>query len=492
MTAFQDFLLTETHSLHDVLERLQATAKGIVLLIDGQGRLLRTVTDGDVRRQLLEGATLGQPLSSLPTQSAIVRRHPCSPAEALQAMNERMVNHLPVIDADDRPVELLLRRDLESQILLSTPHLGNFEMAYIEEAFRTNWIAPLGPNVDAFEKELAQRIGVAHAAAVSSGTAAIHLSLRLLGVEPGDEVFCSSFTFVGSANPILYEHAVPVFIDSEPRSWNMSVQALERALADRRAKGRLPRAVIVVNLYGQSADMDPIIGLCNTYGVSVVEDAAESLGATYRGRASGSLGKLGVFSFNGNKIITTSGGGMLVSEDAQLITRARHLATQAREAAPYYEHVEVGYNYRMSNVLAGIGRGQLRVLDERVEARRRVFDIYRDKLSGVPEIEWMPEADYGRSTRWLTACTLSSGRTPDALIRALAEERIEARRVWKPMHLQPLFAGCEFFAHAEGNDVGADFFHRGVCLPSGSNMTLSQVERIAEVLRRALRKFVAV
>lgn len=484
MSKIEPYLLRETDTMHDALQRLQATGKGIVLLVDDQGRLRRAVTDGDIRRRLLEGDTLDMPLGRLPAQPAVTLPAPCSGSAAMRAMNEHRIDQLPIVDELGRPIEVLLRRELDSQILLSTPHLGDSEMLYVEEAFRTNWIAPLGPNVDAFEKELAAYVGIGHAAALSSGTAGLHVALRLLDVGPGDEVFCSSLTFVASANPILYEHATPVFIDSDPATWNMSAAALERALADRRRSGRLPKAVIVVNLYGQSSDMDALGALCDSYGVTLVEDAAESLGATYKGRSSGSFGRLGVFSFNGNKIITTSGGGMLVSDDAALIARARHLSTQAREAAPYYEHVEVGYNYRMSNVLAGIGRGQLKVLDDRVRARREVFETYRACLSDVPELEWMPEAPYGRSTRWLTACTLGGGLQAAELIRALADERIEARRVWKPMHLQPLFAGRDYFRHAPDQDVSADLFDRGVCLPSGSNMIDNQVERISAAIRR--------
>ncbi len=487
MTQLDPFILAETDTLLTALQRLQATGKGIVLLVDGDGRLRRTVTDGDIRRRLLEGDTLALPLGQLPVQSPVTRRAPCSNAAALVAMNEHRIEHLPVVDDDGHPLDVLLRRDLDTQILLSTPHLGEFEMTYVEEAFRTNWIAPLGPNVDAFEKELAAYVGIAHAAALSSGTAALHVALRLLDVRPGDEVFCSSLTFVASANPILYEHATPVFIDADPATWNLSIDALARALADRRRAGRLPKAVIVVNLYGQSSDMAPILALCDSHGVPVIEDAAESLGATYKGRGSGTFGRLGVFSFNGNKIITTSGGGMLVADDPQLIARARHLSTQAREPAPYYEHTEVGYNYRMSNVLAGIGRGQLKVLQQRIVARRDVFARYAESLSDTPEIEWMPEADYGQSTRWLTACTLGGALDPSALIATLAKERIEARRVWKPMHLQPLFAGRDFFPHRPGLDVAADLFRRGVCLPSGSNMNDGQVERIADVIRRHAR-----
>jgi dTDP-4-amino-4,6-dideoxygalactose transaminase len=401
-------------------------------------------------------------------------------------MNNKRVDQLPVVDGQGCPVELLLRRDIDSAILLSTPHLGDAERDYVEEAFRTNWIAPLGPNVDAFEREIATHVGVAHAAAMSSGTAALHVALRLLDVGPGDEVFCSSLTFVASANPILYQHARPVFIDSDPSNWNMSPQALAHALKDRSQRGLLPKAVVVVNLYGQSADMDALMALCDEYGVPVIEDAAESLGATYKGKASGTFGRLGVYSFNGNKIITTSGGGMLVSDDHDLISRARFLSTQARESATHYEHTEVGYNYRMSNVLAGIGRGQLKVLDERVNSRRCVFEDYVRLLADVPGIEWMPEAWWSRSNRWLTVCTLNGDVTPAALIQALAQERIEARPVWKPMHLQPLFVGHEYFQHEPGHDVCADLFHRGVCLPSGSNMSREQVSRVAGAIRNAM------
>lgn len=484
--SIKPLLLRHTCTLHDALESLQATGKGAVLLVDDQGRLERTVTDGDLRRCLLRGATLTESLSVLPAQVPITVTSPCTPAQALDIMNDKRVDQLPMVDVQGQPVELFLRRDLDRVILLSTPHLGDSERDYVEEAFRTNWIAPLGPNVDAFERDLAAYVGVAHAAAMSSGTAALHVALRLLDVGPCDEVFCSSLTFVASANPILYQHAKPVFIDSEPYSWNMSPQALARAFEDRALRGRLPKAVIVVNLYGQSADMDTLTAICNQYGVPVVEDAAESLGATYKGRASGTLSRLGVYSFNGNKIITTSGGGMLVSDDQALINRARFLSTQAREPSIHYEHTEVGYNYRMSNVLAGIGRGQLKVLDERVNARRRVFDEYVEFLADIPAIEWMPEAPWGRSNRWLTACTLANSVTPATLIRALADEQIEARPVWKPMHLQPLFAGYDYFPHETGLDVSADLFHRGVCLPSGSNLSSDQISRVSVAIRKII------
>lgn len=368
--------------------------------------------------------------------------------------------------------------------------MSGMELAYIRSAFESNWIAPLGPHVDAFEKELAARAGVCGAAAVSSGTAAIHLALKLLETGPGDEVFCSSLTFVASANPIVYTGARPVFIDSEPDTWNMSPHALSRALQDAERRGCLPKAVIVVNLYGQSAKMDEILALCGAYGVPVVEDAAESLGSSYKGRASGSFGKYGVYSFNGNKIITASSGGMLVSDDVEGLEKARFLATQARDPALHYQHSQTGYNYRMSNVLAGIGRAQLEVLSERVDARRAVFQRYAQELSGLPGIRFMPELEQTRSNRWLTALTLDeqeAGLSVGGLLQQLSDENIEARPVWKPLHLQPLFEGTAFYAHSETACVSEELFRSGICLPSGSNMTEGEQERVIDCIHKALR-----
>ena len=331
-------------------------------------------------------------------------------------------------------------------------------------------------------------VGIGHAAALSSGTAALHLGLRLLGVGSGDKVFCSTLTFAASANPIVYQGAEPVFIDSEHDSWNMSPQALERAFETARREGWMPKAVIIVSLYGQSADMDPLMALCDHYKVPVLEDAAESLGATYKGRASGTFGRLGVYSFNGNKIITTSGGGMLVSDDPELIAKARFLATQARDQAPHYQHSVIGFNYRMSNILAGVGRGQLQVLQNRIEARREVFRIYREALCGLNCITWMPEPAWSYSTHWLTACTITPGQDIDCqtLRQHLAAELIEARPLWKPMHLQPVFDGCRYFAHDE-TSVSDQLFEQGLCLPSGSNMSVGNVERIVDVIRKFFR-----
>jgi len=363
------------------------------------------------------------------------------------------------------------------------------EQKYIEEAFDLNWIAPLGNNVDGFEKELAEYNGINDVAAVISGTAAIHLALRCLDVQAGDTVFCSSLTFVASVNPILYQGATPVLIDAEKETWNMSPQALERAFKDAEEKGKLPKAVIVVHLYGQSAQMDEIIEICSRYNVPVIEDAAESLGSEYKGRKSGTIGDFGVFSFNGNKIITTSGGGALVANDEEAIQQARFLATQARDPAIHYQHSEIGYNYRMSNIVAGIGRGQLEVLDERVQQRRAIFAKYEEAFGEFLGISFQPELEGTKSNRWLTALTIDpdkTGVTRDEIIERLAEENIEARPVWKPMHLQPLFDGVEYYPHEEGNSVSDKLFENGLCLPSGSNMTEEQLGRVISLIKNLL------
>lgn len=378
----------------------------------------------------------------------------------------------------------------EKRIYLSSPHMSGNEQTYIKDAFDTNWIAPLGPNVDAFEKELASHVGVKDAAAVSSGTAAIHLALKLLDVQAGDKVFCSGLTFVASANPIVYQGADPVFIDSEPETWNMSPEALERALDDAAKAGKLPKAIIVVNLYGQSAKMDEILSLCNHYGVPVIEDAAESLGSTYKGKASGTFGKFGIYSFNGNKIITTSGGGMLVSDDMEALAKARFLATQARDQAPHYQHSEIGYNYRMSNILAGVGRAQLQVLEDRVEARRAIFAQYHEELAHIPGIRFMPELKHTRSNRWLTTLKLDeeeAGISVPSLLQFLAGENIEARPVWKPLHMQPLFEGTSYYSYRENESVSEQLFKTGICLPSGSNMTEEDQARVIDCVKHSLR-----
>lgn len=362
------------------------------------------------------------------------------------------------------------------RILLSVPHMSGGEEEFVREAFATNWLSTVGPNIDAFEAEFSARVG-APAVALASGTAAMHLGLRLLGVGPGDEVFAPTFTFVASVNPILYLGARPVFLDSSRETWNLDPVLLADALRSRARSGRLPKVVVVVHLYGQSADLDAILATCSEHGVAVLEDAAEAMGTLYRGRQVGTSGDVGVFSFNGNKIITTTGGGMLVTRDPARAQKARFWSTQARDPGIGYEHSEMGYNYRLSNVLAGIGRGQLRVLDERVRQRREIAFRYRDALKSVAGLSLMPQADYGLHTNWLSCflvdeAKLGIGR--DALIGALDRAGVEARPLWKPMHLQPLFRGVQCF----GGDVAADLFRRGMCLPSSSSLSREDQQRV--------------
>lgn len=375
----------------------------------------------------------------------------------------------------------------KKRIYLSSPHLGGTEEEFVKEAFDTNWIAPLGPHVDAFEKEVAELVGVKAAAALSSGTAAIHMAVKFLGVRPGDLVFCSALTFAASCNPIIYEGAEPVFIDSEPDSWNMSPIALEKAFYACSQEGRMPKAVIVVNLYGQSADYDPIMKLCSKYQVPMIEDAAESLGATYKGKYSGTLGTFGIYSFNGNKIITTSGGGMLVSDNEAAVKKVKFWATQARDSARHYQHSELGYNYRMSNVLAAIGRGQLRVLNERVGQKKHINNFYKKALADLTDIEFMPVCGFGQSNYWLTALLLSknSSVSPEDIMNALDEENIESRPIWKPMQLQPYYEKYRFFAHNDEKvSISENVFHRGLCLPSDTKLTDDELYKVTSIIRK--------
>ena len=378
----------------------------------------------------------------------------------------------------------------ECRIYLSSPHIGGEELSFVREAFDSNWVAPLGPHVDAFERECAEITGVKSGLALSSGTAAALLAAKIMGVAGGGTFFCSSLTFVASLAPLVQLGASPVLIDSEPESWNMSPAALKRAFEDASKSGRMPSAVVLVNLYGQSCDMDALLPICREYGVPVLEDAAESMGALYKGKKSGTFGRFGFFSFNGNKIITTSGGGMLLSDDADAIERARFLSTQARDRAPWYQHTELGYNFRMSNVLAGIGRAQLKLLDSRVAARRAVFKKYESVLSKLPGISLMPEPEWSFSTRWLTAITVEpseAGVTYTEIMDALSAHNIESRPVWKPMHLQPVFEGAPYYSHTPDSDVSGSLFERGLCLPSGSNLTEAEQERVIEVILSVLR-----
>jgi dTDP-4-amino-4,6-dideoxygalactose transaminase len=372
------------------------------------------------------------------------------------------------------------------RLYLSPPDVSSAERELLLDAFDSNWIAPLGPHVDAFEREFAETVGVPNACAVSSGTAALHLALTVLGVSRGSDVLVSDLTFAATANAVTYVGARPVFVDSTRETWNMDTDLLSEELERRAARGTLPAAVIAVDLYGQCADYDQIGKLCAAYDVPLVEDAAEALGATYHGAPAGSFGAIAVFSFNGNKIITTSGGGMVVSNTREWVDRSRHLATQARDPAPHYEHSVVGYNYRLSNLLAAVGRGQLRSLERKVEKRRTVNGWYRERLASAPGVRFMPIAPYGEPTCWLTCITIDSeesGATPEEVRAHLESLDIEARPTWKPMHLQPVFAGCPHL----GGGVSADLFARGLCLPSGSALEPRDVDRVADGILSVLR-----
>jgi dTDP-4-amino-4,6-dideoxygalactose transaminase len=367
--------------------------------------------------------------------------------------------------------------NMVEKIWLSSPHMSDeeYEKEYIKEAFDTNWIAPLGTNVDGFENELAKKVGAKHAAALSAGTAAIHMALKAAEVGEGDIVFCQDLTFSATVNPIIYQNATPVFIDSNLETWNMDPEALKSAFK----KYPNVKAVIVVHLYGLSADIDPIIELCNKYNVTLIEDAAESLGTTYKGKYTGTFGKYGVFSFNGNKIITTSGGGMLVSDDEERIAKVRFWSTQARDRARHYQHSELGYNYRMSNIVAGIGRGQLKILDKRIAKKNYIYDFYKKELGGLESVSFMPDNEWNNPNYWLSVITLNNKVKPIDVMEALEDKNIESRPVWKPMHMQPFFADYDYI----GKGVSEKIFENGVCLPSDTKMADEDLARVCMVIK---------
>lgn len=371
------------------------------------------------------------------------------------------------------------------KIYLSPPHLNGEEIKYIKDAISSNWIAPLGPHVDAFEKETSDYIGIKHAAALSSGTAALHLALKILGVNKDDFVFCSDLTFVASANAIRYLDAIPIFIDSESESWNMCPKALEKAFELYK-----PKAVVVTDLYGQSARYDELIRICNQYNSPIIEDAAESLGAEYNGKKCGVFGEMSILSFNGNKIITTSGGGMLMSNNKKYIDEAKMLSSQAREKALHYEHLKIGYNYRMSNILAGIGRAQLKSIDDYVKKKNDIFNYYRNELSNFSEIVWMPELENSNSTKWLSVLYFIDLNHDDieSLVKIFIKNNIEARPLWKPMHLQPIYNGSEFIKVHSGRGFSTQLFQQGLCLPSGINLKIKDQDRIVKIIKTFLQK----
>jgi dTDP-4-amino-4,6-dideoxygalactose transaminase len=372
---------------------------------------------------------------------------------------------------------------MAERVYLSPPHMGGREIAFVEEAFRANWVSPAGPNIDAFENELCKYNNISFCAGLSSGTAAIHLALILLGVEQGDEVICSTFTFAGTCNPVAYQKAIPVFVDSESQTWNMDPELLDETIKDRMKKGKKPKAIIPVHLYGMPAKISAIMKVARQYEIPVIEDAAEGLGASFDGKKLGTFGDIGVYSFNGNKIITTSGGGALVSNNDAWIKKAKFLATQARDPAPHYQHSEIGYNYRLSNISAGIGRGQLQVLDQRVNQRREIFDFYKESFNSSG-IFFQPEMNGSRSNRWLTCILLpeeSKVRPHDVMI-ALENENIESRPLWKPMHMQPVFSKAPVY----GGSVSEKLFDTGICLPSGSNLSNDTLKRITSIVKSRL------
>jgi len=364
------------------------------------------------------------------------------------------------------------------RVYLSPPHMGGAEIEFINEAFETNWISPAGPNIEHFENDISDYTGIPYVTALSSGSAALHLALIQLGVKPGDEVICQSFTFAASANPIVYMGASPVFVDSERLTWNMDPALLEEAIRDRIAKNKKPAAIIYVHLYGMPALIDQIRQVAEQFDIPLIEDAAEALGSEYKGVPTGNFGDLSFFSFNGNKIITTSGGGALVSKRKSWIEDAKFLSTQARDPAPHYQHSRIGFNYRLSNVSAGIGRGQMQVLDDRVRARRKIYDRYLERLGQYEHFEFLPEPDGHHSNRWLSCVLLKDQKERDQIIKVLANQNVESRPLWKPLHLQPVFSEAVFY----GTDVSKDLFTRGLCIPSGSGMDITVQNRIIDTI----------
>ncbi|MGC6517262.1 MAG: aminotransferase class I/II-fold pyridoxal phosphate-dependent enzyme [Candidatus Puniceispirillaceae bacterium] len=478
-------------TVREILAIINQSRIKLCVLVDKDGRLQRTIVDGDIRRALLSGASLDSLACEFPPKEAV-----SLPVDAahedisdLFAQNH-FISAIVLVDAHHKPVGLVPRDTVAGGVLLSPPHMGKSEQIYVNRAFEDNWIAPAGPNLNLFESALQKASGRAHALALSSGTAALHLALRVLNISEGDLVYVSDLTFAASIQPIFYEKARPVLIDSDMKSWNMSPEALERRLQKDAARGCLPKAVIVVHIYGQSADMDAILAVTERFGVPVIEDAAESLGATYKGKPSGSHGLLSTYSFNGNKIITTSGGGALVSDREDLIKKARMLATQGRDEAEHYQHSHVAYNYRMSNILAGVGLGQLELLDNRVDSRREIFLAYQEGLSDIPGISFQPELPECRGNRWLTVVTLDPDIIPFhpyQLLYELRRNMIECRPAWKPMHMQPLCQTCAFEPHARTEMVSSKLFLQSLCLPSGSMLEKEQQQGIINCVRNFLR-----
>lgn len=467
----------------DTIEKAQVK---ICVLTGEDGTITRTVTDGDIRRGLLSGAHFETLVSELPQRAPITHPVGTNADVLLQTMRENSVQAIVLTDASGIPVEIIARHTLETMILLSPPHVGTNEVDLIQKAFDDNWVAPAGPHLAAFEDQLKAVSGRQHALALGSGTAGLHLAMRVLNIGRGDRVYVSDVTFVASLQPIIYQGATPILIDAEPVGWNMSPTALARQLADDAEKGQLPAAIVVVHLYGQSSDMAAIMALANEYDVPVIEDAAESIGASYQNLASGGHGLLSVYSFNGNKIITTSGGGALVSDRGDLMAHARNLSQQGRDDAEHYQHSQVAYNYRMSNILAGIGVAQMDILPRRVQRRREIFARYVAEFAGIPGIRFQLDLPGAHGTRWLTVIDIDPNEIPlhpYQFMRRLRSQGIETRPAWKPMHMQPLCHGMEFVPHDNETYVAGGLFMRSLCLPSGSAMTDADQSRVIEAIR---------
>lgn len=477
--------------VRDALVKIESGRPKMCLVVNADGKLLRSVTDGDVRRGLLAGLTLESALSDLPGREPVCAPSSTSPAELKSLFDEHRVSSIILLDEVGRPVDICSVDQVVAPVLLSSPHIGDAEERYVQQAFDTNWIAPAGPNLALFERRLAEVSGRREAVAVSSGTAGLHLALRALDLPKNARIYVSDKTFVASVQPVLYEGMTPVLIDAEPHSWNLSADALERQLIQDHAANSLPGAIIVVHLYGQSAQMNRIMALAGRFGIPVIEDAAESLGALYDNRASGAHGLISVFSFNGNKIITTSGGGAVVTDDPKIAERVRYLSTQGRDPFDHYQHSEIAYNYRMSNVLASVGLGQLEVLHDRVAQRRAIFARYLDALSGIPGIGFQQDWAEAKGNRWLTVLTFDPDHIrlhPYQVMRALSQRGIETRPSWKPLHMQPLLHSAEFVPHSQTEAVSSNLFLRALCLPSGSNMSQDQQDRVIGNLTEILHR----
>lgn len=475
--------------VRETVKVINAAPLKIAIVVDETGRVVRTVTDGDIRRGLLQGIDLKAPVSSLPGRAPVTCPDDADSNAVAYILSTADVRAVIRVDADGMPTGLADRANTSGMIFMSPPHIGTAELDFVKSAFKDNWVAPAGPNLELFEQQLQTLSGRTYALALSSGTAALHLAMRVFGVERGDRVYVSDATFVASVQPVLYQQAQPVLIDSEPHSWNMSPDALERKLERDAKDGKLPRAIILVHLYGQPAEVKAIRGLADRFGVALVEDAAESLGASYGNQPSGAHGDLAAFSFNGNKIITTSGGGALVGDCVHLLDLARNLSTQGREPYEHYQHSQIAYNYRMSNVLAGIGIGQLQLLSQRVDARRNIFERYHEGLSGIAGVDFQNEVENSRGNRWLSVITLDPRIIdihPFQMMRELRKRGIETRPGWKPMHMQPLCENFEFEPHSATDVVSSRIFLQSLCLPSGSSMTPAEQFWIIEQIKKIL------